>query len=70
METWMGNRPTTVDSLPMIGRTKAAPNVVYAFGGQHLGITMGPKVAQIVRDIVLDKPTNINLLPYRVDRFD
>jgi len=70
IETWMGNRPTTVDSLPMIGRTKSAPNVIYAFGGQHLGITMGPKVAQIVRNIVLDKPTNIDLSPYAVDRFD
>lgn len=69
-ETWMGNRPTIADSLPMIGRTKSAPNVIYAFGGQHLGLTMGPKVAQIVRDIVLDTPTNINLKPYAVDRFD
>ncbi|MFK5998931.1 MAG: FAD-binding oxidoreductase [Rhodobacterales bacterium] len=70
VETWMGHRPTTIDSLPMLGRTKAAPNVIYAFGGQHLGLTMGPKVAQIIRDIVLDTPTNINLAPYAVDRFD
>jgi len=68
-ETWMGHRPTTVDSLPMLGRTKSAPNVIYAFGGQHLGLTMGPKVAQIIRDIVMDKPTNIDLSPYAVDRF-
>jgi len=68
-ETWMGHRPTTVDSLPMLGRTKSAPNVIYAFGGQHLGLTMGPKVAQIIRDIVLDKPTNIDLSLYAVDRF-
>jgi D-amino-acid dehydrogenase len=70
IETWMGHRPTTVDSLPMLGRTKSAPNLIYAFGGQHLGITMGPKVAQIIRDIVLDRPANFDLLPYAVDRFD
>ncbi len=69
-ETWMGHRPTIVDSLPMIGRVKSAPNVIYAFGGQHLGLTMGPKVAQIVRDIALDKPINIDLSPYAADRFD
>ncbi|KAB7615466.1 FAD-binding oxidoreductase [Amylibacter sp. SFDW26] len=68
--TWMGSRPTLADSLPMFGRTKSAPNVIYAFGGQHLGITMGPKVGQIIRDIALDKPTNIDLSPYAVDRFD
>ncbi len=69
-ETWMGSRPTLSDSLPMFGRTKSAPNIIYAFGGQHLGITMGPKVGQIIRDIVLDKPTNIDLSPYAIDRFD
>jgi D-amino-acid dehydrogenase len=69
-ETWMGTRPTTQDSLPMIGRTKSAPNVIYAFGAQHLGLTMGPKVGQIIRDIVLDRPTNIDLTPYAADRFD
>ncbi len=69
-ETWMGSRPTIADSLPMFGRTKSAPNVIYAFGGQHLGITMGPKVGQIIRDIVLDKSVNIDLTPYAVDRFD
>ena len=70
METWMGYRPTLTDSLPMIGRTRSAPNVIFAFGGQHLGLTMGPKLGQIIRDIVLDRPQNINLRPYRVDRFD
>jgi D-amino-acid dehydrogenase len=54
----------------MLGRTKSAPNVIYAFGGQHLGLTMGPKVGQIIRDIALDKPTNIDLSPYAADRFD
>ncbi len=69
-DIWMGNRPTTADSLPMLGRTKSAPNVIYAFGGQHLGLTMGPKVGQIIRDIVLDKSTNIDLSPYAAGRFD
>lgn len=70
LETWMGYRPTLPDSLPMIGRARSAPNVIFAFGGQHLGITMGPKLGQIVRDIVLDVSPNINLSPYMIDRFD
>lgn len=70
VDSWMGPRPTTVDSLPMIGRTKKAPNVIYAFGGQHLGLTMGPKLGQLIKNIVLDQPNNIDLSPYRIDRFD
>ena len=68
--TWQGARPTLPDSLPMIGRSKNDPSVVFAFGSQHLGLTMGPKVGQLVRDIVLDQPTNIDIKTYSPSRFD
>lgn len=68
--TWQGTRPTLPDSLPMIGRSKNDPSVVFAFGSQHLGLTMGPKVGQLVRDIVLDQPTNIDIKTYSPSRFD
>ena len=38
---WLGFRPTLPDSLPVIGRSSACPQVVYAFGHQHLGWTLG-----------------------------
>jgi len=68
--TWQGTRPTLPDSLPMLGRSSHDPSVVFAFGGQHLGLTMGPKIGQMVRDIVMDVPTNVDLAPYAPDRFD
>jgi len=68
--TWQGTRPTLPDSLPMLGRSSNDPSVVFAFGGQHLGLTMGPKVGQMVRDIVMDVPSNIDLAPYAPSRFD
>lgn len=68
--TWQGTRPTLPDSLPMIGRSDHDKSVVFAFGGQHLGLTMGPKVGQMVRDIVLDRPSNIDVHPYSPSRFD
>ena len=67
---WQGTRPTLPDSLPMIGRSSKNTSVVFAFGGQHLGLTMGPKVGKMVRDIIFERQSNINMKPYSSDRFD
>lgn len=69
-ETWMGNRPSTPDSLPMIGRTTKHPNIIYAFGSQHLGLTIGPKIGRIVTQIAADRSPNQDIIPYDVARFD
>lgn len=68
--TWMGHRPSTADSLPMVGRTHDNPNVVFAFGSQHLGLTMGPKIGQIVTDIVQNRKSNLDISALDVARFD
>lgn len=67
---WMGRRPSTPDSLPLVGASPKAPGIVLACGGQHLGLTMGAKVARLAAGLASDKPTNIDMSPYRVDRFD
>ncbi len=69
VEEWMGHRPTLPDSLPIIGESKAAPNIIHAFGGQHIGLTMGAKVGTMVRDIASDRHTNTDISPYGPDRF-
>ena len=67
---WQGTRPTLPDSLPVIGRSSKNPSVIFAFGGQHLGLTMGPKIGKMVRDIIFERQSNINMKPYSSDRFD
>ncbi|MDA9772181.1 FAD-binding oxidoreductase [Amylibacter sp.] len=67
---WQGTRPTLPDSLPVIGRSSKNTSVIFAFGGQHLGLTMGPKVGKMVRDIIFERQSNINMKPYSSDRFD
>ncbi|MGA9028436.1 MAG: FAD-dependent oxidoreductase [Steroidobacteraceae bacterium] len=47
-EEWMGSRPTLPDYLPAIGRSRKASNVIYAFGHQHLGLTLAPVTAEAV----------------------
>lgn len=66
---WMGRRPTTADSLPLIGASPRAPGIVFAFGGQHLGLTMGPRLGRMAAGLVAGAGSNLDLAPYRVERF-
>ena len=45
-------------------------NDYFAFGGQHVGLTIGPKLGKLVSDLILNKKTNINLDPYLQSRFN
>ncbi|XDA98949.1 FAD-binding oxidoreductase [Sulfitobacter sp. LCG007] len=68
-EHWMGRRPTTPDSLPALGEDVRAPNVLHAYGGQHIGLTIGPKLGRLVADLASGRAPNIDLGPYRPGRF-
>jgi D-amino-acid dehydrogenase len=67
---WTGQRPSTIDSLPLIGPSPKAPSVYFACGGQHIGLTIGPKLGRTVASMISGKPSNLNLRPFTVDRFD
>jgi glycine/D-amino acid oxidase-like deaminating enzyme len=49
---WMGNRPTLPDYLPVIGRSRRQPGLFFAFGHQHLGLTLSGTTARLVRDML------------------
>lgn len=66
---WMGHRPTLPDNLPIIGPSPIHSNVHFAFGHQHLGLTTGPKTGRLIADLMQGKKPNIDLSPFRVDRF-
>ncbi len=66
---WMGRRPSTPDSLPVIGRSPKAPQVIYAFGHHHLGMTLGPVTGRIVAEIVRGDAPRFDLSPYGIERF-
>lgn len=69
-ESWLGHRPSTTDSLPLLGPSPKAPGIVWAFGAQHLGLTMGPKTGRLIADLIGGRTPNIDMAPYRVGRFD
>lgn len=66
---WMGCRPSLPDSLPVIGTSTKSDNIIYAFGHQHLGMTLGPVTAYLVEQMISGEPTDVDLHPYRIDRF-
>ncbi len=66
---WMGSRPSTPDSLPVIDRARRARNVIYAFGHGHTGLTGAPMTADLVHALVTGRPPAIDLEPYRLARF-
>jgi len=66
---WMGRRPSTPDSLPVIGRATKAPRVIYAFGHHHLGMTLGPITGRLVAQIISGQKAEIDLTPYGIERF-
>lgn len=49
---WFGSRPTLPDYLPAIGASNRLPGLFYAFGHQHLGLTLGAHTAEIMRDLM------------------
>lgn len=66
---WMGQRPTTADSLPVIGPSRKQPNVFYAFGHGHTGLTLGPTTGRLVADLVAGRAPPIDLSPFTIARF-
>ena len=65
---WMGSRPCTPDSLPVIGRSTRHPSVVFAYGHGHLGLGLGPVTGRLVAEILTGAEPLVPLAPYRPDR--
>jgi D-amino-acid dehydrogenase len=68
-DVWMGRRPTTPDSLPHLGSLPGHRSILFAFGAQHVGLTLGPRMGRIVADLAVGRVPNIDLTPFRPDRF-
>ena len=69
-DEWLGFRPTLPDFLPILGPSLKNKNIIYAFGHQHLGWTLGAITGKIVSGIVAGEKTNLDLSPYSSKRFN
>ena len=69
-DEWLGFRPTLPDFLPVIGPSSKFKNIIYSFGHQHLGWTLGAITGKIVSGIISGENTNLDLQPYSSKRFN
>ena len=67
-ETWLGSRPTFPDYLPAIGRSTRDPRTLYAFGHQHLGLTLAPVTGEIVAALAHNERPPVEVGPFAIDR--
>ncbi len=67
-EEWMGRRPATPDSLPVIGAHPQDPRIVFAFGHGHLGLTLSAVTARHVVELIAQRGDR-NLAPFGIERF-
>jgi D-amino-acid dehydrogenase len=65
---WMGCRPSTPDSMPVIGRDPRDPRIVFAFGHGHLGLTLSAATARHVASLIAGRP-DPGLKPFGIERF-
>ncbi len=68
-DEWLGFRPTMPDFLPVFGPSLKNKNIIYAFGHDHLGWTLGAVTGKIISGIVAMEKTNLDLTPYSSKRF-
>ena len=66
---WMGHRPSTPDSLPILGEAPRQPGLFLAFGHGHFGMTGGPPSGRLVAQLITGAPPAIDPAPYSCSRF-
>jgi D-amino-acid dehydrogenase len=65
---WVGSRPATPDSLPIIGFSPRFRNVLFGFGHGHIGLTFGAITGRILSQLAGEKKLNFDISAYRPDR--
>jgi glycine/D-amino acid oxidase-like deaminating enzyme len=62
---WVGVRPSTPDSLPIIDQHPRDPKILFATGHGHMGISGAPMTAALVSDLLAGREPRIPTAPYR-----
>lgn len=66
---WMGQRPSTPYSLPVICRAPHCANPYFAFGHGHLGLTLAAATGRLVADLVTSRASAIAMEAFHVSRY-
>jgi len=69
VRTWMGFRPSTPDSLPILGPVAGHPGLYLAFGHGHFGMSGGPPSGRLLARLIAGAAPGIDPAPYGAQRF-
>ena len=68
-DVWLGHRPTMPDSLPVIGLSPSSNRVIFAFGHQHIGLTLGGVTGRVVTDLAQGRAPYCSISEFSPQRF-
>ena len=67
-QEWSGHRPSTVDSLPLIGSSSVNKKIHFGYGHHHIGLTGGPKTGKILSKIILRDNEKLDIEDFKPSR--
>lgn len=65
VQHWSGLRPGSPDNIPTIDRHPQLKNLYVNSGHFRYGVTMAPASAEIMANLILERPQAIDITPYR-----
>lgn len=68
-EPWLGNRPCTVDMLPVMGPAPRHAGLWFNFGHAHQGFTLGPVAGRLLAELLTGQAPFVDPAPYAATRF-
>ena len=69
VRTWTGQIDVMKDHMPVISPIDVVPGLTLACGFTGHGFGIGPAVAELVSDMVVNRPTSLTMEAFRYDRF-
>lgn len=69
IKLWMGHRPSTPDSLPILGEVPQKPNIYLALGHGHFGMTGGPPSGRLLSRLINGNSSEVDITRYSICRF-
>ena len=69
IKMWFGHRPSLPDGMPVIGPSRATPDIVHAFGHGHVGLVSSARTGRLVAQLIDGRQPEIDLAPFSPARF-
>lgn len=66
---WYGFRPCSPDGLPYLGKTPSIENLVVAGGAGMMGLSTGPAMGKIVKELLNEETPSIDINMFKPQRF-